>query len=255
MHLKKVCAVILMAWGMSSQAETCSSLKGNFGFSLEGQLVNGPPYAAVGLISIHRQSFRLELTESEGGVLLRKTVNGRVEMQDCGVTLTGSDQSLGFQLKGQIADKGKEIFLTEIRQVKPVVASGVMRPVSMRQCSNRSLKGRFNFISQGFEHASGAVGEWVPVGKIGKEDFDGKGCSVYEESIKQGASFSTASGRLDYQVAKNCTFELSEAGVPVFYGVMVDAGKILSYLKLTDAAARTGEYQRADGVTALKNCR
>lgn len=253
-HFNMICALFFMAPALSSAAANCPSLKGSYGFSLQGQVVNGPPYAAVGLLSVARGSFALQLTESEGGVIFRRVINGEVEIKDCGVTLSGIDQNFGFQLKGQITDQGREVFLTEIRQVKPVVASGIMRPVGLSQCSDHTLKGRYNYITQGYEQISSGNNSWIPVGKVGKEEFDGKGCSIYEESIKQGVDFSTASGRLNYKVAKNCSFELIEAGVPVFFGVVVDSGRIMPYLKLADSATRSGEYQRVDGVSSPRNC-
>ena len=43
---------------------------------------------------------------------------------DCELTLTGSGVDLGFVLKGQITERGKEIFVTAIQSAQPIVAAG-----------------------------------------------------------------------------------------------------------------------------------
>ena len=229
-------------------------LKGDWGLSLQGQLVNGPPYASVGLVTLQNRSFNLSLTASEGGVVTRKILTGDVTITDCGLTLSGRGESSGFVLKGQIARGGQEVLITEFQSQRPLVASGVMQPVGSRSCSNRNLQGSFTYFSQGYERSSGGGLPWIPVGKVGQETFDGRGCTSYRESIKRGAVFFEEAGRLNYRVAKDCSFELLDGGQPAFYGVLVAAGQRIPYLKLIDGAVRLGEYQRISKASRSDNC-
>jgi len=244
--------------GANAKAGSCPHIQapeGPYGIQLQGSLVDGKPYAAVGSASIHQSTFTLHLTASEAGSIIKKTILGTVSVVDCELNLAGSGVDLGFVLKGQIAERGKEIFVTAIQSAQPIVASGTMRPRLLRRCSNNTLKGTFTYISQGFDRVgTGTNVQWAPIGKIGDERFDGKGCSVYKESIKQGTHFSEAEGPLKYRVSEDCTFELLDQGEPAFLGVIVDNGQVMPYMKLVDGAVRLGEYTRIDNSSTPLNC-
>ena len=257
-----LCLVLTVLLAMSSAEAAASgrcSLKGlpngGYGLSLQGQLVNGPPYAAIGLLTLQKHAFELKLTASEGGVVTQKLVAGDVKVMDCGVTLSGRGAALGFVLKGQIARDGKEILITEFQAQQPIVASGVLQPIGSRSCSNRSLQGAFTYKSQGYERSPGGGLPWIPVGKVGQELFDGKGCTTYQESIKRGTVFFEEAGRLNYRVAKDCSFELLDGDQAAFYGLLVGGGQRMPYLKLVDGAVRLGEYQRVTAASRPDICR
>lgn len=250
-------AGVALVAGPSAFAGTCAPsgpLHGDYGVSLQGQRVNGPPYASVGLLSIEKSSFSLRLTVSDGGVVTQRSIDGTLAVEDCGVTFTGQGPNSGFMLKGQIAKHGKEIFLTEIQQGQPVVASGTMRPVGVRRCREKTLNGRYTYISQGHERSPSGGLPWVPIGKIGHGNFNGKGCLTYEESIKQGPDLSKAAGALAYKVMENCTVELIDAGKTVFFGVLTDSGNQMAYLQVTDSAVRSGDFQWSGRAEAARSC-
>jgi hypothetical protein len=236
-------------------AQVCSSPKGNYGFGLQGRQVDGQAYAAVGLAHLGKETFTLDLTASVGGTFSRKTIQGSLQRVDCGLTLAGLGADAGFVLKGQIADHGDEIFVTEIQASSPLVASGVMRPVGLQRCNNKTIKGEYNYLSQGYESNPNADGAGlIPKGVTGVEVFDGKGCSTYDETIKQGSVISAASGPLGYQVFENCTFGLLENGQTAFYGVIVRGGQGMSYMKIAPGSARTGEYNRSGSSAKTQGC-
>ena len=236
-------------------AQVCSSPKGNYGFGLQGRQVDGQAYAAVGLAHLGKETFTLDLTASVGGTFSRKTIQGSLQRADCGLTLAGLGADAGFVLKGQIADHGDEIFVTEIQESSPLVASGVMRPVGLQRCNNKTIKGEYNYLSQGYDSNSNADGAGlIPKGVTGVEVFDGKGCSTYDETIKQGSVISAASGPLRYQVFENCTLGLLENGQTAFYGVIVRGGQGMSYMKIAPESSRTGEYNRSGSSSKTQGC-
>ena len=132
---------------------------------------------------------------------------------------------------------------------------GTLRPRLLRRCSNNTLKGTFTSIAQGFDRVgTGTNIQWLPIGKIGDEQFNGQGCSAYKESIKQGANFSEAEGLLTYKVLEDCTFEMLDQGKPAFFGVIVNGGQVMPYLKLVDGAVRLGEYTRINSSSTPLKC-
>ena len=243
-------------WGGWRGLPQYSGSRGALWHSASGQSGRGgKPYAAVGSASIHQATFTLNLTASEGGSIIKRTILGSVSVVDCELTLTGSGVDLGFMLKGQIAERGKEIFVTAIQSAQPIVASGTLRPRLLRRCSNNTLKGTFTSIAQGFDRVgTGTNIQWLPIGKIGDEQFNGQGCSAYKESIKQGANFSEAEGLLTYKVLEDCTFEMLDQGKPAFFGVIVNGGQVMPYLKLVDGAVRLGEYTRINSSSTPLKC-
>lgn len=258
-HPFKVILVSLsVLLGADAKAGSCLHIKapeGPYGIQLQGTLVDGKPYAAVGLASIHPSTFTLNLTASEGGSIIKRTILGTVSVVDCELNLAGSGVDLGFVLKGQITDRGREISVTAIQSAQPIVASGTMRPRLLRRCSNNTLKGTFTYISQGFDRVgTGTNVQWIPIGKIGDEQFDGKGCSVYKEYIKRSDHFSEEEGPLKYRVSEDCTFELLDQGTPAFLGVIVNKGQVMPYLKLVDGAVRLGEYTRVNSSSTPLKC-
>ncbi|MFZ4653620.1 MAG: hypothetical protein ACOYLM_04480 [Methylococcaceae bacterium] len=255
---KIVLLALPLLGGAEAKAGSCLNIQapeGPYGIQLQGSLVGGKPYAAVGSASIHQATFTLNLTASEGGSIIKRTILGSVSVVDCELTLTGSGVDLGFVLKGQITERGKEIFVTAIQSAQPIVASGTLRPRLLRRCSNNTLKGTFTSIAQGFDRVgTGTNIQWLPIGKIGDEQFNGQGCSAYKESIKQGANFSEAEGLLTYKVLEDCTFEMLDQGKPAFFGVIVNGGQVMPYLKLVDGAVRLGEYTRINSSSTPLKC-
>jgi hypothetical protein len=125
----------------------------------------------------------------------------------------------------------------------------------LQRCNNKTIKGEYNYLSQGYDSNSNADGAGlIPKGVTGVEVFDGKGCSTYDETIKQGSVISAASGPLRYQVFENCTFGLLENGQTAFYGVIVRGGQGMSYMKIAPGSARTGEYNRSGSSAKTQGC-
>jgi hypothetical protein len=252
--LKPLLFVLACLSMAEAQAGNCLNIKapqGRYGVNLQGRLVSGAPYAAVGTVNLSTSSFTLNLKVSEGGAFSDKAIQGTVLLEDCGLTLASTDTKTGFVLKGQLADRGKEIFVTEIQSSNPVVASGLMRPVGLKSCSTETLKGHYDLVSQGY--TLGSAG-YAPVGAVGDEVFNGKGCSAYSMTVKNGADIVDSSAIRSYQVYENCTFELDTSGQPSLYGVVVDKGQGLAIMTLAPGTVRTGEFSRSGSDSKAAGC-
>lgn len=240
-------AALLLALPAPAQAGTCpaaASLKGGYGLDLRGWTVAGQAYAAVGVLRLRGGGFSLDLTRSVDGTVSRAALSGSASGTDCSFTLAGD----GFFLSGQIVGQGQTILVSEIDAPEPVVASGQLRRIGLNKCSTANLRGTYAYVSQGYERPAGPGTAIAALGKIGQESFDGKGCSYYRETVKTGSGIATAGpAYLPYQVGTDCSFTLIDAGQPAFYGVMVDGGNSMPYLKITGNATRGGEYTRAPG--------
>lgn len=259
-HTKTSCtAAVLLLASQAATAIDCteaSRLTGAFGLKLEGRTVNtNQPYVAVGLARLGRGHFTLDLTRSEAGLITRETLAGNIKGTGCNIELEETGSSAGFKLAGQTSGRTQPILLTEIRSTNPVVASGPMQAVGLKTCSNLNLKGNYIYLSQGYERNTKPDTPWLATGKTGRESFDGKGCSVYSETIKAGAAITTVGPELlPYSVNADCSFELTEAGKSVFYGILLNGGDNMVYMKLVDGAVRGGEYTRAQGSPKLPGC-
>ena len=259
-HAKTSCtAVILFLASQAATAIDCteaSRLTGTFGLKLDGRTVNtNQPYIAVGLAKLGRGNFTLDLTRSEAGIITRETLAGNIKGTGCNIELEGTGSSAGFKLAGQTSGRAQPILLTEIRSTSPVVASGPMQPVGIKTCSNLSLKGNYIYLSQGYERSVKPDNSWLAIGKTGRESFDGKGCSVYTETVKTGATVTTIGPELlPYSVNTDCSFDLTKAGQRVVYGILLNGGSNMVYMTLVDGAVRGGEYSRASGSPKLPGC-
>ena len=240
------------------EASGCLNIRqptGLYGLSLQGHLGDEKPYGAAGLLSLSKAGFTLKLTESKGGDVIQNQIVGTVALSDCALTLTGTGISHGFSLNGQLAERGNEILVTAISSTQPLVADGILRPVGLSNCSNKNLKGGFTFLSQGYQQKSGSSTPlWVPIGLVGAERFNGKGCSYYQDTVKQGDSISTASGLLMYSVATDCSINFIQDGVPHSYGVLENGGNTIAYVRVDSGTVRTGELSRIGSDSNVAEC-
>lgn len=249
-------SLIVLALPTVIQAGQCveaQRLRGAYGLNLSGRMVSGLPYTAIGLARLGRGTYTLNLTRSINGVVSHIQSSGAVSGSDCGIGLAGSD---GFSLQGQIVGKGKTLVVTAIATSDAVVASGQLRQLGLPSCTTASLRGNMVYRSLGYEQPAGVGTANVATGKTGRESFDGKGCSYYRETVKAGADI-TAYGPdyLPYTVAPDCTVTLDAGGGVSFYGVLLDGGKSMIYMKVGAGATRSGEYTRsAQGSPRLGHC-
>lgn len=250
--------VVLLLAAYNVSAEGCLHLQapsGDYGVSLQGRLVSGAPYGAVGLVSLQKDRFSLNLTTSVGGVVSDQQFQGTVKRNDCMLTLTGDDLRVGFAMMGQIADRGREILISEVMLSQPMVTEGVLRPVDMRRCSNQSLKGEYPFGAQGYQQGTvGLTSQWIPAGYVGVKRFDGKGCADSHETVKVGPEITDTAHNYQYQMYANCTVAFSQEGVREASGVLVDGGKTLFYLSTAAGHIRTGELTRARSSVVIEGC-
>ena len=239
---------------LASEYPPAQLLKGRYGLNLEGHTASGDPYVAVGVAQLERDTFSLEVTRSENGKLRQKTLKGSISTDECTVKLTNSDEPDGFSLEGQIVAPGHQLLVTEVRSKNPVVASGSLRRMGRQSCSQASLRGNYVFVTQGYRRQPDGTG-WLPVGKTGRESFDGKGCTAYRETIKEGSVIMPdVHGLLDYAVQPDCSFHLLENGTPVFLGVLVNQGQKIPYIVLQEGVTRSGENTRSKPSPKVMGC-
>lgn len=243
---------------LNAQAAGCLTIKppaGAYGITLKGHLVDGRPYGAVGRVTLQKKRFSMNLTTSVGGVISQNPYQGSVTLKDCGLTLAGSDSAQGFQMKGQIATRGKAILVTEIQTAQPMVVDGVMMPVGLPKCTNQSLKGTYTFGSQGYESVSqAALPTWIPTGVVGIGHFNGAGCTSFAQTEKQASSITRSAASLKYTVASDCSVTFTNQGIPSFYGVLVNGGDLLPYLQVSSGSVRTGEMSRSGSNVNTMSC-
>jgi hypothetical protein len=238
----------------ASECPPAQQLKGRYGLNLEGHTASGDPYVAVGVAQLERGTFSLELTRSENGKLRRQALAGSISSDQCAVKLTSRDDPEGFSLEGQIVAPSHQWLVTEVRSRNPVVASGALRRMGRQSCSQASLRGTYVYATQGYRRQADGAG-WLPVGKTGRESFDGKGCTAYRETIKEGSVIMPdVHGLLDYAVQTDCSFHLLENGTPVFLGVLVNQGQSIPYMVLQEGVTRSGEYTRSKPSPKVMGC-
>ena len=253
-------ALLGLGCPLSGWADACvqaSRLAGGYGLNLSGRLVSGLPYAAIGRATFARGTFTLELTRSINGVNSRTSYSGTVSGSQCALSLVSSQPADGFALKGQIVGKGDTLVVTEQSSTgEAVVASGTLRRIGLKACGTANLKGTMTYITQGYEQPAGIGSSNVATGKTGRQRFDGKGCSYYRETIKSGRALTTdGPAYLPYSVARDCTVTMDAGDGITFFGVLVEGGNSMPYMKLGAGATRSGEYSRSvSGGPGLNRC-
>ena len=261
LNVNSICWILtagLAFLSLELHADGCLNIKapiGTYGISLSGHLVDGRPYGASGVASLKKDTFTLNLMTSVGGVISQSPIQGTLTVKDCGLTLSGTGANLGFQLKGQLAERGNEIFVTEINASQPMVAEGALMPIGLANCSNKTLKGEYSFGSQGYEsNPSLSPSQWIPTGVVGVARFNGAGCASYTQTRKEGSNLSKLTATLLYTIASDCSVTFTENGVPAFYGVLVNNGDVIPYLQLNPGSARTGQLMRAGSNASPMGC-
>lgn len=249
-----LCLACLCASAQAAKCPQANQLKGNYGLNLEGHTATGEPYVALGIANIERGQFTLQLTRSEQGVLSQQSFEGTLTIDHCAVNLTSQNDPDGFSLQGQIVTPGNQWRVTEVRSRAPVVASGSMRRIGLQNCSDATLRGSYVYITQGYRREGNESG-WLAVGKTGRESFDGKGCTAYRETIKEGSTITpNVLGLLKYVVHPNCSFQLIENDLPVFQGILVNKGQSIPYMVLQDGVTRSGEYTQSAPSPRVLGC-
>ena len=191
--LPALCLACLVIPAHAAQCPQAIQIKGSFGLNLEGRTASGKPYVALGIATFERGRFNLQLTRSEQGTMSQQTLRGTLTTDQCAVSLTSPDDPNGFTLQGQIVPPGNQWRVTEIRSGNPVVASGSMRRMGLKNCTNATLRGSYVYVTQGYRKDAGGS-MWLPVGKTGRESFDGKGYTAQSSQLKKNWPFGLGSG-------------------------------------------------------------
>lgn len=217
-------------------------LRGAYGLDLQGNTTAGQPYVAVGILQLQAGRFSLDLTSSlDGSVKTHDEFDGTAGAHDCKLTLTSTDGD--FSLHGQIGS-GKTILVAGIDAsgAGAVVASGKLRKIGLDRCSDRTLRGNYTYITQGYDRPDPGSAVTV-LAKTGKETFYGNGRSYYQETITTAnQTVEVGPTYLAYHVNADCSFELMQDSSPIFYGVLVNNGRTAPYMTLSEGATRSGEY-------------